>query len=417
MSKMRIKFYIHGGDAPARTVVLEGDSIVFGRSQECQLRLEDPFVSRRHARIEYDRLRGCVLSDLHSRNGLTLNDRTVKHPSLLRPGDELRFGPIRVIVQEMEILIADDTPIAKPPAAPPAARPAAEIAQKTRKALDPPTKPSAVPPLPAPAAPPAAPPPRPQPLAMQDEADSWRDKYEDWMQALRGDFDRLWAIVKPRTPASLAAEIAAAREGIEAGLSRLHRIAEGIREANDRLLKLLEAARVISAPQPLKERLETILDLAIEKMGANCGFLMLYSRRRNGLSLALQRGLNEMPREMALEGDRLPPEPPRAEIAREAVRSGSTVFRAIAGGAAAAKADSLATQGVHAAICAPMKVEKRFLGLIYVEFRDPKRLADRAIGRADADWLDSLGSLAALAIENARLIQKNRDKSTPSSPR
>jgi len=424
---MHIKLVVADGQGEIRTVLLRGKEITIGREEGNGVLLDDPFVSRRHAQITYDRQFGWALADLDSRNGLKLNSRKMEHPESLRPGDEILIGPVSITVLELSNASADNSAQVeaekeKPLLSPLAqertmARPGKNQDMSETMGVGDSAPPVLAPPFDSDAD--ANPEEEPHGVAESKSellstngAERWRDSYARAMDRLRVNFDKLWEAIKPRTPARLAGEMAALHDSVEGAMARLHRVAEGIEETNDQLCKLLEAARTISAPQPLRERLETILDLAIEKMGADCGFLMLYSRRRQGLTLALQRGIADMQEEVDLESSPAPNGKPRASLAREAVRKGSTVV----GGAILHDSkhreisDTLATKGVHAAICAPMKVENRFLGLIYVEFRNPCRLAGEPLGQADVDWLESLGSLAELAIENARLIQKNKAK-------
>ena len=62
-----------------------------GRSRSCDVVLEDPNVSRRHAEV---RPRGgsWVLTDLGSTNGSRINGRRLTAPEVLRPGDEIDVG-------------------------------------------------------------------------------------------------------------------------------------------------------------------------------------------------------------------------------------------------------------------------------------------------------------------------------------
>jgi len=70
---------------------LFGSEVVFGRSPECHITLEDPLVSRRHARIRMlpD---GAILEDLGSRNGVRVNGRRIAEPWDLASGDRIRIG-------------------------------------------------------------------------------------------------------------------------------------------------------------------------------------------------------------------------------------------------------------------------------------------------------------------------------------
>jgi hypothetical protein len=62
-----------------------------GRSRRCDVLVDDPNVSRKHAEI---RPRGgsWVLTDLGSTNGSRLNGRRLEEPEVLKPGDEIELG-------------------------------------------------------------------------------------------------------------------------------------------------------------------------------------------------------------------------------------------------------------------------------------------------------------------------------------
>jgi hypothetical protein len=96
---------VHGGDgdaeprlvverAPGHTPGMEYDiaeGAVMGRGDQAEIRLEDPFASSRHARIE--RQGGAVvLEDLGSTNGTYLNEELLRGPQPLHPGDRIRIG-------------------------------------------------------------------------------------------------------------------------------------------------------------------------------------------------------------------------------------------------------------------------------------------------------------------------------------
>ena len=64
------------GRRRARRFDLDGERAVIGRSAECEVPLDVPAVSRRHAAILRDRGR-FFIEDLQSRNGTFLNDQRV----------------------------------------------------------------------------------------------------------------------------------------------------------------------------------------------------------------------------------------------------------------------------------------------------------------------------------------------------
>jgi hypothetical protein len=81
------------GLPPDGVYSIEGRSRI-GRSEESEIVLVDPSVSRIHAVVEAD-ARGAVVRDLDSTNGTYLNGRRVE-AERLSDGDELRFGKTRM---------------------------------------------------------------------------------------------------------------------------------------------------------------------------------------------------------------------------------------------------------------------------------------------------------------------------------
>jgi hypothetical protein len=82
--RYRLRFVLQELDLP------KGGTIV-GRSLDCHLTLEDPLVSRRHARIIVDE-GGARIEDLGSRNGVRVNGAVIREPVALRNGDRVRIG-------------------------------------------------------------------------------------------------------------------------------------------------------------------------------------------------------------------------------------------------------------------------------------------------------------------------------------
>ena len=71
----------------------EQDDLNVGRSPDCELILDEPSVSKRHAMLHWDdRNRRSTLRDLGSTNGTYLNRRKVTGPMRLERGDKLQIG-------------------------------------------------------------------------------------------------------------------------------------------------------------------------------------------------------------------------------------------------------------------------------------------------------------------------------------
>src|SRR6185369_9482309 len=91
--------------APARGAPFEhrfdGESLVIGRSAAAGLVLDDPFLSRLHARLVRNGP-AVFLEDLGSRLGTLLNGRPVREPTPIRPGDVVRISAFTIRVQGPE---------------------------------------------------------------------------------------------------------------------------------------------------------------------------------------------------------------------------------------------------------------------------------------------------------------------------
>ena len=78
----------------SRVIMLEPRTrqVAVGRSGRCEVLLDDPAVSHRHARLARC-ASGWTLVDAGSTNGTFVNDRAAATPTLLHAGDVVRFGP------------------------------------------------------------------------------------------------------------------------------------------------------------------------------------------------------------------------------------------------------------------------------------------------------------------------------------
>jgi predicted component of type VI protein secretion system len=76
----------------------EGQFVV-GRSAGCQLSLDDPLVSRRHALLVVSR-EGVTVEDLGSRNGVVVNGERIAGVRLVSPGDKILIGSQELTVLE-----------------------------------------------------------------------------------------------------------------------------------------------------------------------------------------------------------------------------------------------------------------------------------------------------------------------------
>ena len=107
-----------------RVVTVDGSSITIGREPGCAVRIDSPYVSRRHARIE-PRPAGPTLVDLGSHDGSALNGARVCEPVLLRVGDVITIADVTITCLG-EPRRERVTPALPPPTDDPVDRPAAD---------------------------------------------------------------------------------------------------------------------------------------------------------------------------------------------------------------------------------------------------------------------------------------------------
>jgi len=81
-----------------KDIPLREGRYVIGRTEEADLRLPLPSVSRRHCEIVVD-AKGPRARDLGSSNGTYLNDLRLTSETALGPGDTIAIGPCRFTIQ------------------------------------------------------------------------------------------------------------------------------------------------------------------------------------------------------------------------------------------------------------------------------------------------------------------------------
>lgn len=68
-----------------------GKSVAIGRAGDCDIIINDTYVSNKHARV-YEDEGAFVVEDLGSTNGTYVNGRKISYPLELRPGDRIKIG-------------------------------------------------------------------------------------------------------------------------------------------------------------------------------------------------------------------------------------------------------------------------------------------------------------------------------------
>lgn len=84
----------------SKKYIIDGIKII-GRDEECDIAIRDPFISKKHLRIEIKDDK-CYAEDLGSKNGTKINEKSIK-PGLkyeIGPGDIITFGRVSFILQK-----------------------------------------------------------------------------------------------------------------------------------------------------------------------------------------------------------------------------------------------------------------------------------------------------------------------------
>src|SRR3954470_16488881 len=100
LPRFRLRFLLQEIDLP------QGDTVL-GRSATCQVTIEDPLVSREHARIRISGERATI-EDLGSRNGVQVGGTTLERVHVLQDGERVRIGA-------QEMVFCTGSPMAQSP--------------------------------------------------------------------------------------------------------------------------------------------------------------------------------------------------------------------------------------------------------------------------------------------------------------
>jgi sigma-B regulation protein RsbU (phosphoserine phosphatase) len=164
--------------------------------------------------------------------------------------------------------------------------------------------------------------------------------------------------------------------------------------ASDRLTLLLHLTQAFNSSLNLDEVLDRVIDEVITAVHAERGFVML--RENDGrLTFRTARGL-----------DQSTIDAPRFQVSRSVVESVAADGQPVLTNDAMSDSrfsgrESVMMLGLRSILCAPLRVQDKIIGAIYVD----NRLQAGVFTREDLDLLSAIASSAAIAVENARLYQ------------
>jgi transcriptional regulator with GAF, ATPase, and Fis domain len=175
---------------------------------------------------------------------------------------------------------------------------------------------------------------------------------------------------------------------------------ERLWEEYDNLLKLLSINLDISAEHNLSKLLDRIIDTVIQALHAERGYLCLVDEK-GGLRFEVARGIDKMDLKTG------PPHAVSHSILQRTITSAQAV---ITNNAEEDErfADFASVQDfqLRSIMCAPLKIKQKVIGALYVDNRSIKG----NFRQKDLDLLDTISAQAAVAIENAQLVEDNVKK-------
>jgi Nif-specific regulatory protein len=163
----------------------------------------------------------------------------------------------------------------------------------------------------------------------------------------------------------------------------------------ERLEVLIRVTRTINTIRELDPLLNKIMDLALETLGGERGFILLFSDGSDPGGRVLEpRVARNLAREDILSETTI-----SHSSAIEVAQTGKPLLLARAGDGADAR-QSVLNFRISSVLCVPLAVKGDVLGIVYVDSRSGKTFTGE-----DLDFLTSFADLAAIAIENARLAE------------
>lgn len=166
----------------------------------------------------------------------------------------------------------------------------------------------------------------------------------------------------------------------------------------EHLLTLYQISGWINSTLDFDEVLDNVIDAIMEVTNAQRGFLMIHDETGQQLRVLVARGI---------DGETIESEGYSTTIANEVVRTRSVLLtnnaqydeRFNAG-------QSIIMRGLRAILAAPMLVQERLIGVVYVD----TAMKMGAFSSVDSSLVSAVSGMAAQAIENARLYAVAREK-------
>lgn len=162
----------------------------------------------------------------------------------------------------------------------------------------------------------------------------------------------------------------------------------------ERLSALYEASKHIISGFDLEQRLNLVMDAALDVLQAERGFLMLKDEETGELQVMVKRKMG---------GEELAELSLSMSVANEVALTGEPRLASNAtSDADLSSRGSIILHKIISIMCVPLKIEDRVLGVIYLD----NRVTEGAFDESDQELFSAFASLSAIGIESARLFQR-----------
>ena len=160
------------------------------------------------------------------------------------------------------------------------------------------------------------------------------------------------------------------------------------------MVGLYEVVKIINSTLNLEEVLNRVLDLAIRRVRAERGMIILLDPITSALRTRIVRNIKDTE-----GGSRRSPQ----SIVKEVIQSGQSVMSADArADKRFIESETVITENIMSILCVPLVIRERIAGAIYVDHREARHL----FSQKDLTFIEAFADQAAIAIENARLYEE-----------
>ncbi len=332
---------------PGQRYPLEKARLRIGRRPDNDILVSNMMVSAHHAEVRQE-AESFVLTDLGSTNGTFVNGVRLNESRPIGHNDQISIGGVEFIFQAN-----DNVPV--------------NIVEKTRNGVEAPVS----------------------QVANLDYKDFDSTHFSDLFKSVR----QLVISESPDRPAIVRniTELEKMFQILDDQLKQSERFQQ-------RLHTLYEVGKIINLILEEDQLLQTIIDLALKVMNADCGFIMLYDPSGELVP--------RISRKMEADEFSASSATFSLTIARQVAESGTSILTSDA------QTDDRFRQGrsiisnqIRSVICAPLRNKnQKILGVLYVG----SNLTTMLFSQNDVEMLEAFANHAAISLENAKLYEERR---------